>query len=42
MDRTNKEAVKEANKYVFIESAVALGISLLINISVTSVFARKW
>ena len=39
VDRTKKEAVKEANKYVFIESCVALGISLLINIAVTSVFA---
>jgi len=40
IDRSNKAVVKEANKYVFIESAVALGISLLINIAVTAVFAH--
>jgi natural resistance-associated macrophage protein len=40
VDRSNKANVREANKYVFIESAVALGISLLINIAVTSVFAH--
>lgn len=39
IDRSKKENVKEANKYVFIESAVALGISLLINIAVTGTFA---
>lgn len=40
IDRSSKEIVKEANKYVFIESAVALGISLVINIAVTAVFAH--
>lgn len=41
IDRSNKANVKEANKYVFIESAIALGVSLLINIAVTAVFANK-
>ncbi|KAH9515896.1 hypothetical protein DERF_006671 [Dermatophagoides farinae] len=40
IDRQKKEEVKDANRYVFIESAIALGTSLLINIAVTSVFAQ--
>lgn len=40
IDRTSKEKVKEANKYYFIESAIALFISLIINIFVVSVFAE--
>ena len=40
VDRSKKEEVKEANKYVAIESAVALFVSLIINIMVTSVFAH--
>lgn len=40
IDRTKKEEVKDANRYVFIESTIALGTSLLINIAVTSVFAQ--
>lgn len=40
IDRHNKEEVRDANRYVFIESAIALGVSLLINIAVTAVFAR--
>ncbi len=35
-----KEEIKDANRYVFIESSVALGVSLLINIAVTAVFAH--
>ena len=40
MDRKKKDEVKDANRYVFIESAIALGVSLLINIAVTAVFAQ--
>ncbi|RWS26365.1 natural resistance-associated macrophage protein 2-like protein [Leptotrombidium deliense] len=39
VDRSKYEEVKDANRYVFIESALALGVSLIINISVTAVFA---
>ncbi|RWS11114.1 Protein Malvolio-like protein [Dinothrombium tinctorium] len=39
VNRNNYEEVKDANRYVFIEAAIALGVSLIINISVTSVFA---
>lgn len=40
IDRQKKEEVRDANRYVFIESAIALGTSLLINIAVTAVFAH--
>ncbi|GFU00299.1 natural resistance-associated macrophage protein 2 [Nephila pilipes] len=40
VDRTNKNKVKEANMYFFIESGIALFISLIINIFVVSVFAK--
>ena len=40
IDRNIKEEVKDANRYVFIESAMALGVSLIINIAVTAVFAH--
>ena len=40
IDRKNKAEVKDANRYVFIESAIALGVSLIINIAVTAVFAH--
>ncbi|XP_015789022.1 natural resistance-associated macrophage protein 2 [Tetranychus urticae] len=40
IDRSNAAEVKDANRYVFIEAFIALGVSLLINISVTSVFAH--
>lgn len=40
IDRTKKEEIKEANKYYFIESAIALLISLVINIFVVAVFAK--
>ncbi|XP_054723736.1 natural resistance-associated macrophage protein 2-like [Uloborus diversus] len=39
IDRKCKEDVKDANRYYFIESAIALFISLIINIFVVSVFA---
>merc|ERR1711983_685997 len=38
VDRTNKRHVKEANLYYFIESAIALFVSLIINIFVVAVF----
>jgi len=40
VDRKNKPAVSRANMYVFIESAVALLISFIINVFVVSVFAH--
>ncbi|GBN11111.1 Protein Malvolio [Araneus ventricosus] len=40
IDRTNKNKVKEANFYFFIESGIALLISLVINIFVVAVFAK--
>ena len=42
MDRSNKKEVKEANKYFFIESAIALFVSFLINVFVVSVFAEAF
>ena len=39
VDRSNKKNVKEANFYYFIESAIALFVSLLINVFVVAVFA---
>ena len=41
IDRKIKDEVNDANRYVFIEAVVALGVSLLINIAVTSVFAHE-
>lgn len=40
IDRTDRKQVNEANRYVFIESAIALAVSLAINIAVTAVFAH--
>ncbi|XP_075954779.1 natural resistance-associated macrophage protein 2-like [Anarhichas minor] len=40
VDRSNKKEVKEANKYFFIESTIALFISFLINVFVVAVFAE--
>ncbi|XP_014767971.1 natural resistance-associated macrophage protein 2 isoform X1 [Octopus bimaculoides] len=40
IDRSNKNKVKEANMYYFIEAAIALFISFLINLFVVSVFAE--
>ncbi|XP_056131248.1 natural resistance-associated macrophage protein 2-like [Lampris incognitus] len=42
IDRGNKKEVKEANKYFFIESAIALFISFLINVFVVAVFAEAF
>uniref|UniRef100_A0A8C2ZNS8 Solute carrier family 11 member 2 n=1 Tax=Cyclopterus lumpus TaxID=8103 RepID=A0A8C2ZNS8_CYCLU len=42
IDRKNKNEVKEANKYYFIESTVALFISFLINVFVVAVFAQAF
>lgn len=42
VDRRNKKDVKEANKYFFIESAIALFISFLINVFVVAVFAEAF
>lgn len=40
VDRSKKEEISEANRYFFIESAIALFVSLVINIFVVSVFAE--
>ncbi|CAI9716796.1 resistance-associated macrophage 2-like isoform X1 [Octopus vulgaris] len=40
IDRSNKKKVKEANMYYFVEAAVALFVSFLINLFVVSVFAE--
>ncbi|XP_076124850.1 natural resistance-associated macrophage protein 2 isoform X1 [Alosa pseudoharengus] len=42
VDRGNKREVKEANKYFFIESAIALFVSFLINVFVVAVFAEAF
>jgi len=42
IDRTKVEEVKEANKYYFIEAALALFVSFLINIFVVAVFADSF
>ncbi|XP_004545080.3 natural resistance-associated macrophage protein 2 isoform X1 [Maylandia zebra] len=42
VDRKNKKEVKEANKYFFIESAIALFVSFLINVFVVAVFAQAF
>lgn len=42
VDRKNKKEVKEANKYYFIESTVALFVSFLINVFVVAVFAQAF
>jgi len=40
--RSDQEAVREANMYYFIESAIALFVSLVINIFVVAVFAEAF
>jgi len=40
VDRSKKKDVKEANMYFFIEAAIALFVSFLINVCVVSVFAE--
>lgn len=42
INRNNKKEVKEANKYFFIESTVALFVSFLINVFVVAVFAQAF
>ncbi|XP_044204248.1 natural resistance-associated macrophage protein 2-like isoform X1 [Thunnus albacares] len=42
IDRRNKKEVKEANKYFFIESTIALFVSFLINVFVVAVFAQAF
>ncbi|XP_017271282.1 natural resistance-associated macrophage protein 2 isoform X2 [Kryptolebias marmoratus] len=42
VDRRKKDDVKEANKYFFIESTIALFISFLINVFVVAVFAQAF
>uniref|UniRef100_UPI0037E8BB79 natural resistance-associated macrophage protein 2-like isoform X2 n=1 Tax=Semicossyphus pulcher TaxID=241346 RepID=UPI0037E8BB79 len=42
VDRANRKEVKEANKYFFIESTVALFVSFLINVFVVAVFAEAF
>lgn len=40
IDRSKSSKVKEANKYYFIESTIALGVSLVINVFIVAVFAH--
>ncbi|KAK3603173.1 hypothetical protein CHS0354_043006 [Potamilus streckersoni] len=40
VDRSKKEAIREANMYYFIEASIALFVSFLINVFVVSVFAE--
>ncbi|XP_065052807.1 natural resistance-associated macrophage protein 2-like isoform X2 [Rhopilema esculentum] len=42
INRKNKKDVKEANMYYFIESAIALLVSFVINLFVVAVFARAF
>ncbi|XP_056441051.1 natural resistance-associated macrophage protein 2-like [Gadus chalcogrammus] len=42
VDRSSKKDVKEANKYFFIESSMALFVSFLINVFVVAVFAEAF
>uniref|UniRef100_A0AAQ4QJC3 Solute carrier family 11 member 2 n=1 Tax=Gasterosteus aculeatus aculeatus TaxID=481459 RepID=A0AAQ4QJC3_GASAC len=42
VDRSNKKDVREANKYFFIESTMALFVSFLINVFVVAVFAEAF
>ena len=42
IDRRNKGAVREANKYNSIESGLALVSSFIINFFVVCVFANAW
>ncbi|XP_067832894.1 natural resistance-associated macrophage protein 2-like isoform X2 [Heptranchias perlo] len=42
VNRTNKNEVKEANRYFFIEACIALFVSFLINVFVVSVFATSF
>uniref|UniRef100_A0AAY5KX77 Solute carrier family 11 member 2 n=1 Tax=Esox lucius TaxID=8010 RepID=A0AAY5KX77_ESOLU len=42
IDRSSAKEVKEANKYFFIESTIALFVSFLINVFVVAVFAEAF
>uniref|UniRef100_A0A3B3ULE1 Solute carrier family 11 member 2 n=1 Tax=Poecilia latipinna TaxID=48699 RepID=A0A3B3ULE1_9TELE len=42
VDRSKKKEIKEANKYFFIESAIALFVSFLINVFVVAIFAEAF
>ncbi|XP_058529884.1 natural resistance-associated macrophage protein 2 isoform X3 [Ochotona princeps] len=42
VNRANKQEVREADKYFFIESCVALFVSFIINVFVVSVFAEAF
>lgn len=42
VNRANKKEVREANKYFFIESCIALFVSFIINIFVVTVFAEAF
>lgn len=42
MNRANKKEVREANKYFFIESTLALFVSFIINVFVVAVFAEAF
>ncbi|XP_035998564.1 natural resistance-associated macrophage protein 2 isoform X1 [Fundulus heteroclitus] len=42
VDRAKKKDVREANKYFFIESAIALFVSFLINVFVVAIFAEAF
>ncbi|KAG7237737.1 hypothetical protein INR49_031728 [Caranx melampygus] len=42
VDRTDRKQVKEANKYFFLESTIALFVSFLINVFVVAVFAEAF
>ncbi|KAF1515742.1 Natural resistance-associated macrophage protein 2, partial [Eudyptula albosignata] len=42
VNRANKREVREANKYFFIESCIALFVSFIINIFVVTVFAEAF
>lgn len=40
VQRSKPEKVREANMYFFVECVIALGVSLVINVFVVSVFAH--
>ncbi|XP_036594671.1 natural resistance-associated macrophage protein 2-like [Trichosurus vulpecula] len=42
VNRTSKREIREANKYFFIESCIALFVSFIINVFVVSVFAEAF
>ncbi|KAM4795031.1 natural resistance-associated macrophage protein 2 [Rhinophrynus dorsalis] len=42
VNRANKKEVREANKYFFIESSIALFVSFIINVFVVAVFAEAF